>query len=340
MTTPTYRLDPKNLLRYTDHTGQAQPVTTTDHWLRRRAQVLVAIQQIMGPLPGPEKRSPLDIQTLEETPCDGYTRKLITYQSEPNCRTPAYLLLPVSDRPALPGILALHGTDNINGHKTVTIPGITTNRQYAHELAQRGHAVIAPAYPLLAQYQPDWRALGYISGSMKAIWDNIRALDLLQSLPNIRPSTFAAIGHSLGGHNSVFTALFDPRITTIISSCGLDSFSDYYKGNPDVWTLGKGWTSDRYMPLLANYRDRLQDIPFDFPELIAALAPRTCLISAPINDSNFQWQSVDRVADAARAIYRLYNASENLAVIHPDAGHDFPNDARQQAFALLNRSAS
>jgi dipeptidyl aminopeptidase/acylaminoacyl peptidase len=336
MNTP--RLSPHNLLLYPDAHGQPQPVTTTEHWLRRRASILAGMHQIMGPLPGPEKRSPLDIQTLEETPCQGYTRKLITYQSEPHCRTPAYLLLPDSPTPGLPGILALHGTDDTHGHKVVVFPGMRANRQYAHELAQRGHTVIAPAYPGLAQYKPDFRALGYISDSMKAIWDNIRALDLLQSLPNHAPTSFAAIGHSLGGHNSVFTAVFDTRITTIISSCGLDSFSDYYHANPDVWNLGKGWTSDRYMPLLANYHHRLHEIPFDFPELIAALAPRNCFISAPLSDSNFQWQSVDRLTTSARAIYNLYNAPQNLTVIHPDAEHDFPDHARQQAYAFLNRS--
>jgi len=59
------------------------------------------------------------------------------------------------------------------------------------------------------------------------------------------------------------------------------------------------------MSKLAGYRGRLEEIPFDFHELIAALAPRVCFISAPLGDSNFKWDSVDRVAAAASQIYRV-----------------------------------
>jgi hypothetical protein len=118
---------------------------------------------------------------------------------------------------------------------------------------------------------------------MKAIWDNIRGLDLLASLPFVKTNGFGAIGHSLGGHNSVYTAAFDERIVVIVSSCGLDSYLDYMEGNI------KGWTSERYMPKLLEYP--LHEIPFDFHEMIAALAPRWCFISAPLGDTNFKWRA-------------------------------------------------
>ncbi|MEZ6091719.1 MAG: hypothetical protein R3C05_27665 [Pirellulaceae bacterium] len=53
----------------------------------------------------------------------------------------------------------------------------------------------------------------------------------------------------------------------------MDSYLDYYNGNPDNWNLGRGWTSTRYMPRLADYKGRLEEIPFDFHELIAAWHP-------------------------------------------------------------------
>src|SRR5205807_3270171 len=140
---------------------------------------------------------------------------------------------------------------------------------------------------LMANYQPDLKALGYRSGTMKAIWDNIRALDLLESLAFVKRQRFGALGHSLGGHNAIFTAVFDPRIAVVVSSCGFDSFQDYMDG--DI----KGWTSERYMPRLLEYRARLAEIPFDFYELIGALAPRLVFISAPRGDTNFKWRSVD-----------------------------------------------
>ncbi len=67
----------------------AAPPSNRDAWEAQRPALLEAMQQIMGPLPGPERRDPLDIQVQEETDCGSYTRRLITYVSEPDCRVPA-----------------------------------------------------------------------------------------------------------------------------------------------------------------------------------------------------------------------------------------------------------
>ncbi|MFN9913000.1 MAG: alpha/beta hydrolase, partial [Pirellulaceae bacterium] len=122
-----------------------------------------------------------------------------------------------------------HGTNNVVGPGSVVGLGDRPNRNYAVELAERGLVTLAPNYPLLAKYQPELKALGWKSGSLKAVWDNQRALDLLASLSYVDATHgFGCIGHSLGGHNGIFTAVFDPRIRTIVTSCGFDSFRDYY----------------------------------------------------------------------------------------------------------------
>ena len=190
---------------------------------------------------------------------------------------------------------------------------------------------------MLAKYQPDVPALGYASGTMKAIWDNVRGLDVLESLPFVAGGGFGAIGHSLGGHNAVYTAAFDERLRVVVSSCGLDLYTDYYGGDPKVWQPDKGWCQVRYMPRLLHYAGRLAEIPFDFAEVIGALAPRPCLISAPLRDTNFRWQSVDRIAAAARPVYTLLGGAGALRVEHPDSDHDFPTAIRHQAYALFER---
>ena len=93
------------------------------------------------------------------------------------------------------------------GHRVVVEQLRSHYRAYGVELAERGCVVLAPAYPLMANYQPDLNALGCQSGTMKAIWDNVRALDLLESLPFVKKGKFGALGHSLGGHNAIYTAV-------------------------------------------------------------------------------------------------------------------------------------
>lgn len=326
------RLDRSNLLLYHAKSGEVRQGQKIAHWQRRRAEVLQGMQEVMGPLPGKAKRCPLDMKVVEETDCGSYVRRLITYASEPNSRTPAYLLIPkkaLQKNVKLPAILALHSTEMKLGYKIVVGLGGKEHRNYGQELAERGYVVFAPPYPLMADYQPDLKTLGYESGTMKAIWDNMRGLDLLDSLPFVKHGRYGAIGHSLGGHNAIYTAVFDERIKVVVASSGFDSYVDYMDGNI------KGWTQERYMPRLANYK--LEEIPFDFYELIGALAPRVCFVNAPTGDANFKWQSVDKIAVAARPIFHLYGVEDHLRVEHPDCPHDFPDEMRGLAYEIMSK---
>ncbi|PQO33067.1 alpha/beta hydrolase family protein [Blastopirellula marina] len=335
------RLPRENLLVYRDAANHLKTVTSIADWQKRRAEILAGMQTVMGKLPGDEKRCPLDVQVHEEVDCGKYVRRLISYQAEPGSRVPAYLCLPKGvlekDAPPVHAALCLHGTDNVIGHGTVVGLG-RPNRNYAGELAERGWVTLAPNYPLLAKYQPELETLGWESGTLKAVWDNTRGLDLLETLSYVKHGHYAAIGHSLGGHNSVYTAVFDPRIGAVVTSCGLDSYLDYYQGKPEVWQPGHGWTQVRYMAKLADYRDQLDTIPFDFHEMIGALAPRPVLIIAPLRDSNFRHESVDQVAAAAGQVYQLYGQPNGLQVLHPDVEHDFPREMREAAYTFLEKS--
>lgn len=333
------RLPRDNLLLYREAAGEPQPVRTLADWAKRRQEIQRGMESVMGKLPGEDKIVPLDVQVESETDGGTYVQRLITYASEADCRTPAYLLIPkdvLAGRKQAPGVLALHGTNMEVGHGSLVGLGKTPGRGYAPTLAERGYVVIAPNYPIMAKYQPDINALGWESGTLKAVWDNMRALDLLESLTYVDGHKFGAIGHSLGGHNAVYTAVFDPRIKAIVSSCGLDSYLDYMGGDPQRWDPEQGWCQTRYMLKLANYKGRLEDIPFDFHEMIGALAPRHMLIIAPLKDHNFQAASVDRVAKAAGEIYKLHGVPNQLQVLHPDCAHDFPDEMKEAGFRWLD----
>ena len=334
------RLPRTNLLVFHNRTGAVVPVKSKADWQQRRAEILRGMEAVMGPLPGRDKRCPVDVQVEQETDCGAYVRRSITYAAEPGSRVPEYLLVPkeaLRSKKKLPAMLALHPTDMKYGHRVVAEELRANYRAYGRDLAERGYVVLAPAYPIMAGYQPDLKALGYQSGTMKAIWDNIRGVDLLESLAYVRKGKVGAIGHSLGGHNAIYTAVFEPRIRVVVSSCGFDSYLDYDAGNPASWQPERGWCQTRYMLRLADYRGRLAEIPFDFHELIGALAPRPVFVNAPLHDDNFRWQSVDQILKAAAAVYRLYGVPQNLQVEHPDCAHDFPPEVREAAYCFLDR---
>jgi hypothetical protein len=130
----------------------------------------------------------------------------------------------------------------------------------------------------------------------------------------------------------MFTGAFDPRIKALVSSCGFNSFPKYYGGNL------KGWSHAGYMPRIASvYGLKPEKIPFDFPEVVATFAPRAFFTNSPLHDDNFEVSGVRDCIAAAKPVYELLGAREKLAAIYPDCKHDFPPEARKQAYGWLDR---
>jgi hypothetical protein len=79
-------------------------------------------------------------------------------------------------------------------------------------------------------------------------------------------------------------------------------------------------------------------MPFDFTEVVAALAPRALFVNAPLRDSNFEVSGVRDCLDAARPVYeRIFRAPGRLNAVYPETGHSFPVAAREAAYAFLDR---
>ena len=278
--------------------------------------------------PSTSGRVPLDLQVHDETRLEKHTRKTVSFAVEEGDRVPAFLLVPHGLKGRAPAMLCLHQTTKIGKMEPAGM-GIK-NLAYAAELADRGFVTIAPDYPNYGDYKVDPYARGYASATMKGIWNHMRAVDLLQSLPEVDPARIGAIGHSLGGHNSIFVAVFDPRIRAVVSSCGFNAFPKYMKGNL------KGWSHKGYMPRIAElYGADPAKMPFDFPDLVRSLAPRALFINAPVGDSNFEVSGVKDCVEAARPLYASLGAADRLVAVHPDCGHDFPPEVREQAYAFL-----
>jgi len=333
--------------------------TPFDYGLRRY-HTQRGMEVVMGSLPDPSRRVPLDVQieSREETP--DYIRIKLTYAAEPGDRVPALLLVPKSvaldasgvsgqsGRGRLPAMLCLHPTNPDGKAQTAGLVGQPT-RHYGHQLAERGFVCLIPDYPSFGDYKgydfkkqhtvparsiilgPTQEPL-YASGSMKAIWNNIRAVDLLETLGYVDIDNIGTIGHSLGGHNALFTAVFEPRLKAVVTSCGFTAFEDYYKGDL------KGWTSDRYMPrIFTAYASKPYNMPFDFHEVLAAIAPRGVYVAAPLADSNFENSGVRKCIAAAQPVFDLLGAKDQLVAEYPDCGHDFPDDVRERVYQWLEK---
>jgi dienelactone hydrolase len=323
------------LLIYRDETTQEElEVQSPLAWGHRRQQIIDNMERVMGPLPTSSQRVPLNVVVESREQADGYTRYKLTFQAELGDRVPAYLLIPDGLREPTAAMLCLHPT-HVLGKSQVCGLGGAPSRFYAHELARRGYVCLAPDYPSFGDYSYDFATTGtrYVSGSMKAIWNNVRALDLLESLPEVDGDRVGCIGHSLGGHNALFTAVFDLRLRVVVTSCGFTAFDSYYDGDLT------GWTSARYMPRIdTEFRKEPARMPFDFHEVLAAIAPRPVFINAPMNDDNFSVAGVKKVVERVTPVYAMLGAMESLRVRYPESGHDFPDAVREEVYEWLDSS--
>ncbi|MGH9940659.1 MAG: alpha/beta hydrolase family protein [Blastocatellia bacterium] len=306
-------------------------IRTRAEWRMAREQILAGMQLVMGELPK-RKRPPVEIIRLESEDLTKFTRAKIKYLSEEGDYVPAYLLTPKDLKRPAPAMLCLHQTIKIGKAEPVGLGG-APNLHYAKELAERGYVCVAPDYPYLGENDFDPYQRGYASCAMKGVWNHMRAVDLLQSLPEVAKDRIGSIGHSLGGHNTLFVAAFDQRVKAMVTSCGFTSFRKYYNGDLT------GWAGKRYMPLIAEkFGKDPNRVPFDFPGILAALAPRPLFINAPLGDTNFEASGVRDCVGVAAPIYeKVFKAKERLVAVYPDAGHAFPAEIRNQAYRFLDR---
>ncbi|MCC6512324.1 MAG: alpha/beta fold hydrolase [Pirellulaceae bacterium] len=335
--------DHSDLLVLRDAAGQQQPITTAAQWAERVQHIRAGMQQAMGPLPDVTKKVPLDVEQISEEKTEKYLRRKIRFTPEAGDKVPAWLLIPndlistgknnsVDAAVKTPAMLCLHQTVKIGKDEPAGLGG-SPSLHYAHELAERGYVCIVPDYPSFGEYAYDFKTQGahYASGSMKAIWNNIRAIDVLETLPQVDKNRIGVIGHSLGGHNSLFTAAFDERLKAVVTSCGFTPFHDYYGGKV------AGWTSDRYMPRIRDvYGNEASKLPFDFYEVLAAIAPRGIFSNSPISDSNFDIGGVRKAIAKSGEVYKLLGAADKLVLAAPAAPHDFPKAERDAAYQWLD----
>ena len=318
-----------------------EEVDSPDRWRQRREQIAATFAQLLGE--GPSAAPPPLEARVEGEADEGATmRYRVSYAVDEGERVPAYLLVPKSATTPAPAVYCPHQTTNSGKDEPAGLAG-SPELHYAHDLALRGFITLAPDHvaanerrgPGLRDYDtaafyeryPRWSAVG------KTIWDGRRALDYLCSLPEVDAGRIGMIGHSLGGHSTVFVAGADERVKCAVSSCGVTTFAE------DRRRLQ--WARDHWYIYIPNLRPVFlagRPSPLDFHELIALIAPRPFLNLTALNDECFS--STDAVAELTlrvNRVYRLLGREECLSSYLHGNHHSFPAEARALAYAWIER---
>ena len=89
--------------------------------------------------------------------------------------------------------------------------------------------------------------------------------------------------------------------------------------------------------MLARRDKDPRKLPYDFSEVLAAIAPRHLYVHAPLSDTNFKVDSARRCVDAAKQVYGLLDVEPNLVAVYPEGKHGFPPDQREAAYRFIDK---
>ena len=143
-----------------------------------------------------------------------------------------------------------------------------------------------------------WLNRGYTPAGVEA-WNCVRALDYLETRPEVDKARFGVTGRSGGGAYSWWIAALDDRIKCAVPTAGITDLQNHV-----VDGCVEGHCDCMYM--LNTYR-------WDYPQVAALVAPRPLLIANTDSDGIFPLDGVYRTFEQVRRIYRLHEPAEKGA---------------------------
>jgi pimeloyl-ACP methyl ester carboxylesterase len=157
---------------------------------------------------------------------------------------------------------------------------------------------------------PHWSQMGRLVEDARA------GIDALEKEPLVDAGRVSLFGYSLGGMVGLYTAALDTRVKTVVSICG---FTPMRTDTADRGTGGIGrYALDRgVIPRLGFFIGHEAQIPYDFQDVLAAIAPRAALVVAPQMDRDATIADVRAAVDRAQKVYTLYGPDARLTLYDP-----------------------
>jgi hypothetical protein len=342
---PAFRGEPVRLRRMDERSahGLWSDSITPATWAGMRDRILSGVSQIFGK--PPSEKPPLEAQIISEEDMGTYIRRKLSLQVQPGDRMPAYVLIPKNRKGPVPAIICFYGTTGgagklttvgLSGAKPGTPP--VKNRDFAVTMVNAGFVAFAADYlrdgerikpgrtpydatDFYAQF-PGWSIHG------KDAWDSGRAIDYLQSLDFVDPAKIGMIGHSYGGHSTLFTTALEPRIKVAVSNGPVSDFIHHGMH----WGVTRGSQS---LPAFKPYvLDHTIKPPLTFYEMTSLIAPRPLLVGQAVGERR---PMEEENASAVGQVYRGLGYGDRVRYHWYAGDHDFPPEAQQAAVAWFRR---
>ena len=283
----------------------------------RREELQFNLRMAAGLYPWPEK-TPLNTRRELVGEYDGYALYKIMFESYPGLWSTGNLYLPRPLTGKCPAIL------NVIGHwekQRLTRMDTGDYPQQIANFARMGFVCLVTdmigmvdSRQLTHDYGRGERELWASNGLGVQLWNNIRALDLLCSMPEVDADNIGVTGASGGGSQTLFLSLLDDRVK---AAAPINMISLHMQG---------GCQCENAAGLRRDTTNT---------EMCAMLAPRPLFLAGSTGD----WTKYQLTEEypAIRDIYALYGAEEKVEQYYQIAPHQYNAKTRHRVYSFFAR---
>jgi len=267
---------------------------------------------------------PLNMRVTRVIKKEGYTVKNIVFQTQPGIYATANLFIPDGVGP-FPAVVVMAGHSRT---------GRLSYQNHGYTLALNGFVTLAIDPWGAGERTTHHGTFEYHGASLGAslinvgeslmglqITDNIRAVELLCSLPYVDSEKVGATGGSGGGNQTMWLAALDERVKAAVPVVSVGTFESYVMGHNCICeVLIDGLTITEESGVLA------------------LTAPRAMMISNGLKDTNTAFYPSEMLRSFANAmpVYEMYGASNKFSHLIFNGPHSYPPETRKAVVDLFN----
>ena len=311
-------------------------ITTRVQWEERAQEIREQVLVSCGLWPSPRK-TPLRATVFGKIERDGYSVEKVYFHTYPGFYLAGNLYRPLGKGKGLfPGVLNPHGhwangrmADSTNdgsvparcisfarqGMVAFSYDMVGFNDTHFPDSLSPNSGAKRPFYQVHRQFGTNYTdELWGISLMGLQTWNSIRALDFLESLPDVDKKRLACTGASGGGTQTFMLGAIDDRLAALAPVCMVSH------------TMQGGCSCENAPGLRVEYSNM---------EIAAAAAPRPQILVAATGD----WTKLTLEVEgpAIQKIYDLLGAGDRLRYVRFDFGHNYNQTTREAVYAWFGQ---
>jgi len=310
-------------------------VKTLADWQAKRPRLREQMLEMLGLWPMPE-RTDLKATVTGTVDAGDFVIEKLHFQSRPGLYVTANFYRPktagVNPAARFPTILYVcgHGTEKIDG------VAYGAKARYEHHpawFAREGYCCLILDTLQLGEIEGFhhgtnrfgwwwWASRGYTPAGVEA-WNCVRALDYLETRPEVDMKKIGVTGRSGGGAYTWWTAAIDDRPACFVPVAGITDLQNHV-----VDGCVEGHCDCMY---------QVNTYGWDFATVAALAAPRPLLFSNSDKDNIFPLTGVYRTHAGLKRIYQLHNAADKLGLLITEGPHLDTQELQVPAFRWFNK---